>query len=128
HAAQHYHDQDLDRLHKVEVGGVQHADVAGVQAAGRPRKGCREGEGHDLVLGGLDAAALGRDLIVPDGQDGAAVAALEHGVDEKAGRRHAQEHRQEVGVLGDVLQALGAVKEGKTQHVVDVVQGDADDL
>ena len=128
HAAQHHHDQDLDRLHEVEAGRVQNAQIAGVQAARQPGEGRREGEGHDLVIGGLDAAALGCDLVVPDGQDGAAVPALDHGVDEKAGQHHAQEHRQQVGVLGDVLQALGAVEKGKAQDVVDVVQGDADDL
>ena len=43
-------------------------------------------------------------------------------------RHHAQEHRQQVGILGDVLEALGAVKERKAKDVVDVVEGDADDL
>ena len=63
-------------------------------------------KGHNLVVGGLDAAALGGDLVVADGQHGAAVAALHHGVDQKAGDDHAKEHVGEVGVLGDVLQAL----------------------
>ncbi len=30
--------------------------------------------------------------------------------------------------FGDVLQALGAVEQLEAQHIVDVVQGDADDL
>ena len=56
------------------------------------------------------------------------MAALHHGVDQEAGDDHAQEHIAEMGILGDVLQALGAVEQAVTQHIVDVVQRDADDL
>ena len=49
-------------------------------------------------------------------------------MDQKAGDDHAQEHIGEVGVLRDVLQALGTVEQLEAQHIVDVVQGDADDL
>ena len=49
-------------------------------------------------------------------------------MDEKAGQHHAEKDRQKVGVLGDVLEPLGPVKEGEAQDVVDVVEGDADDL
>ena len=56
------------------------------------------------------------------------MAALHHGVDQEAGDDHAQEHVGKVGVFGNVLQALGAVEQLKAQHIVDVVQGDADDL
>ena len=54
--------------------------------------------------------------------------ALHHGVDGKAGDDHAQEHVPVVGILGDVLQALGTVEQLEAQHIIDVVQGDADDL
>ena len=56
------------------------------------------------------------------------MAALHHGVDGKAGNDHADEHIGEVGILGDVLQALGTVEQLEAQHIIDVVQGDADDL
>ena len=68
------------------------------------------------------------NLIVADGQYGTTVAALHHGVDQKAGDDHAKEHVGEVGVLGDVLQALGAIEQLEAQHIIDIVQGDADDL
>ena len=77
---------------KPKVEGFSTPMIAGVQAAGHAGKGGGEGKGHDLVVGGLDAAALGGDLIVADGQHGTAVAALHHGVDEEAGDDHAQEH------------------------------------
>ena len=128
HAAQHHHDKDLDGLHKAEGGGVQHADVAGVQAARQACEGSGEGKGHHLIIGGLDAAALGGDLVVADGQHSTAVAALHHGVDEETGDDHAQEHVGKVGILGDVFQTLGAVEQLEAQHIINVVQGDADDL
>ena len=56
------------------------------------------------------------------------MAALHHGVDGKAGNDHTDEHIGEVGILGDVLQALGTVEQLEAQHIIDVVQGDADDL
>ena len=56
------------------------------------------------------------------------MAALHHGMDEEAGDDHTEENIGEVGVLGDVLEALGAVEQAVAQHIVDVVQGDADDL
>ena len=34
----------------------------------------------------------------------------------------------EVGILGDVLQALATAEQLEAQHIIDVVQGDADDL
>ena len=49
-------------------------------------------------------------------------------MDQKAGDDHAKEHVGEVGVLGDVLQALGAIEQLEAQHIIDVVQGNADDL
>ena len=52
-------------------------------------------------------------------------------MDQEAGDDHAKEHVGEIGVigvLGDVLQALGAIEQLKAQHIIDVVQGDADDL
>ena len=128
HAAQHHHDQNFDGLHKAEGGGIQHAQIAGVQAAGQACKGGGEGKGHHLIVGGLDAAAFGGDLVVADGQHGTAVAALHHGVDEEAGDDHTQEYIPVVGVLGDVLQALCAVEQLEAQHIINVVQGDADDL
>ena len=91
HAAQNHHDQDLDGLHEAEGGGVQNADVAGVQTTGQTGKGSGESEGHDLIISSLDAAALGSDLVVADGEDGAAMAALHHGMDEEAGDDHTEE-------------------------------------
>ena len=103
--------QDLDGLHEAEGGGVQNADVAGVQTTGQAGKGSGESEGHDLIISSLDAAALGSDLVVTDGEDGTAMAALHHGMDEEAGDDHTEEDIGEVGVLGDVLEALGAVEQ-----------------
>ena len=116
HAAQNHHDQDLDGLHEAEGGGVQNADVAGVQTTGQTGKGSRESEGHDLIISSLDAAALGSDLVVADGEDGTAMAALHHGMDEEAGDDHTEEDIGEVGVLGDVLEALGAVEQAVAQQ------------
>ena len=81
-----------------------------------------------FIKSSLDAGAFGSDLVIADGQHGTAVAALHHGVDGKAGNDHADEHIGEVRMLGDVLQALGTVEQLEAQHIIDVVQGDADDL
>ncbi len=56
------------------------------------------------------------------------MAALHHGVDEEAGDDHTEEYVGEVGILGDILQALGTVEQLEAQQVIDVVQGDTDDL
>ena len=49
-------------------------------------------------------------------------------MDEETGDDHAQEHVGKVGILGDVFQTLGAVEQLEAQHIINVVQGDADDL
>ena len=49
-------------------------------------------------------------------------------MDGEAGDDHAKEDVPVVRIFGDVLQALGTVEQFEAQHVIDVVQGDADDL
>ena len=69
---------------KPKVEGSRTPMIAGVQTAGQTGKGSGESEGHDLIISSLDAAALGSDLVVADGEDGTAMAALHHGMDERS--------------------------------------------
>ena len=71
----------------------------------------------EIIISSLDAAALGSDLVVADGEDGTAMAALHHGMDEEAGDDHTEEDIGDVGVLGDVLESLGAVEQALAQHL-----------
>ena len=128
HAAQNDHNKDLDGLHEAEGRRIEDAQIAGVQAASQTCESSGEGERHDLIISSLDAAALSSDLVITDSQDRAAMTGFHHGVDSKAGDDDTEEDVPVVGIFRDVFQALCAVEQLEAQHIVDVVQGDTDDL
>lgn len=124
----HDHHENFDRFHEAEGVRLEDADVGRVERARHPREERREGERHDLVVGGVDAAAFGGDLVFADREDRAPVAGLHDHVDHQAGDHHADEHVRDGRGLGDALEARGAEGEVEAEHAVNVEEHDADDL
>ena len=81
-----------------------------------------DGEGEHLVLRRMDAHRLGCDLILANGEAGAAVARVHKILDDEEAREHQEEHPGEVRVVGDALKSRSPADIGN------IDDHDADDL
>src|SRR5690606_23829787 len=98
-------------------------------------------EGPDLVAGRVDAHGLGGDLVLADGEEGAAVAALLEAEGDEDGEEGEEPGPEEAGVEGQAGEAqspaevAGELPERRLRDLLRVVEGlvglldeDADDL
>ena len=109
-----HHDHDVERLLEPELARVQRRpDLVREQAARDPRERRREDEGADLQLRRVDPDRLGRDLVLTDREEGAAVARELEVQRDDDGDRHEQVHPEQVGVVGEPGKAERPAQAGR---------------
>ena len=104
HAAQsadHHHQQQVDALDDVELVRAQEADHVRIQRAADAGQRGADREAQRLVVREVDAHALGRDLAVADGDEGAPGGAAQQ-VQHRQRAQYRDDQAQEVELLAAV--------------------------
>ena len=94
----------------------------GEKPPGNTCKARADSKGQHLVLGGVDAHGLSRNLIFADSQAGPAVGGVHEVLDEEQGKHREPENPGEIRVMGNALEACGA------PHILDIHDDNADDF